>query len=570
MKNKDLIKYLGIILIGSILLSCGMKLWAEEEEKEKAGDKVWIEVRQDEYGETKKYLVTKEERDRIFRMRNAIGETLWAIEKAYRNREIDLNTKLIYKVKALEEPGSVPGKYKPIKYVKEKIESKYHQDQVKRVYREAFNKWYELKYATHKKLRPYIKGQNLDPYKPEEVIIIGYHGVNPLVKKAYMKGEIDIDQVFLYEFGPSEEIPARFIPKRTVPLHPFEYDMQYEDLSFLPRYCKYLRPETKEKIKRYHWKREIEEGKHGLGIRIDSPKKDKKGKIIMYTPTVKIKGAVISPEIYDITSGWGLVMDKSIRKKIEKACLPLLFSGEREAYDKCVESIKKESRKEIKFGTSVYEKPVLKEEARWKWIEEYEEYYGEEAEEFVKEYYAGPGKIIRRFEIELELPDYGGNEINIGTKNTGGQSAEARISVTHYDGTDKERPKVEIKDPKDGEIIRIRGEYETVTVSVNRDGVVRQETKQRRKKIGIFCEAKDDKKILWIEVYADGKLAGRDFQTDKYFERYDENGKSIYADYYRVDIPAKIGESGIKVIAYDIGGNKATDEVKVKMVLEAE
>jgi len=35
MKNRGLIKYLGIILIGSILLSCGMKLWAEEKEKEK-------------------------------------------------------------------------------------------------------------------------------------------------------------------------------------------------------------------------------------------------------------------------------------------------------------------------------------------------------------------------------------------------------------------------------------------------------------------------------------------------------------------------------------------------------
>ncbi len=548
MRNRALIKYLGIIVIGCVLLSCRTMLWAEEKEKE--GEKVEIEVRQDEYGTTKKkYLVTKEERDRIFKMKQAIGKTLWAIEKAYRNREIDLDTKLILKVKALQEPGSVPGKYKPIEYVKEKLELKYHQDQVKRVYREAFNKWYELKYATHKKLRPYLRGVDLEEIQADsgEIIIIGEHWDNPLVKKAYMKGEIDIDQVFLYQFGPAEEIPARFIPKRTVPLQPFEYDMQLEDVGFLPRYCKYLRPETKEKIKHYHWKWEIEEGKHGLGIRIDSPKKDKKGKIIMYIPTVKIKGAVISPEIYDITSGWGLVMDKSIRKKIEKACLPLLFSGEREAYDKCVESIKKESRKEIKFGTSVYEKPVLKEKARWKWIEEYEGYYGEEVEEFVKEYYAGPGKIIRPFEVELELPDYGGNEINIETKNTGGQSAKTKISVTHYDGTDKKPPKVKIKDPKSGALLGTYDVYE----------------RENEIMLPVLCEAWDDKKILWVEVYGNDEFAGRTFHTDREHIGYGENGKSIYADYYRVDVPIRIGKNKIKAIAYDIGGSSKSDTVKI-------
>jgi len=575
MKNKGLIKYLGIILVGSILLSCGMELWAEEGEKE--AEKVEIEVRQDEFGtEKKKYLVTKEERDRIFRMRDAVNETLGAIEEAYRNREIDLDTKLICKVKALEEPGSVPEKYRSSKYGKDKPELRYHQDELKRVYTEVFSKWYELNFTTHKELRPYLKGIHLEVYGEDRTHIIGDRPENLLVKQAYMKGEIDIDQVFLYQFGPPEEIPAKFIvpPPTSPPLHPLQNDRQYEDSSFLPRYSRYLRAETKEKIKLYRWKRQIEEGKHGLGIGIDSPKEavggyslgwimhtrdkdgnkivdeERRGGMKVYTPTIKIKGRIETPEMYPEAEAWLVVAPDG------GLSFPVDESGQ-----------VKEIRKEINLGPGRYEKPLFDEKRFKEWFEKWTKV---EVDEFTMEYHRGPGKIIRPFEIELELPYYLANVITIGARNNGEQSASVKLYVTRYDSTDKEPPKVKIKDPKEGEIIRIRGEYETVTVSVSKDGVVKQETRQRRREIGIFCEAKDDKRILWVEVYANGEFAGRDSQTDKYFKRYDENGKTIYADYYRVDVPAKIGESEIKVIAYDIGGNRATDKMKVIMVLESE
>jgi len=549
MRNRALVKYLGIIVIGCVLLSCRTRLCAEEEEK--AGEKVWIEVRQDEYGTTKKkYLVTKEERDRIFKMKQAIGKPLWAVEKAYRNREIDLDTKLIYKVKALEEPGSVPEKYKPIKYVKEKIESKYHQDQVKRVYREAFNKWYELKYATHKKLRPYLRGVDLEEIQADsgEIIIIGEHWDNPLVKKAYMKGEIDIDQVFLYQFGPAEEIPARFIPKRTVPLQPFEYDMQLEDVGFLPRYCKYLRPETKEKIKLYYWK---ERYNRRIGIMIDSPKeavggyslgwimhtRDKNGKKIVdekrrgglkvYTPTVKIKGKIVTPEMYPEAEAWVVVRPDG------RLSFPVDGSGE----IKKVQGEIKETQREIRLGPSVYEKPVLGEEN--KWIEEYEKKYGEEADKFVREYYAGPGKIIRRFEIELELPYYIGNVITISARNNGGQSASAGLYVTRYDRTDRKPPKVEIKKPKDGAVLDSR--HYTV--------------EGKGEEVLVLAEVTDDKGVLKVEIYCNGKFVYRAFRTPF--------PESEGVNTYRGGAPIEVGKNVIKVIAYDIGNNSKSDTVKI-------
>jgi hypothetical protein len=581
MKNKGLIKYLGIILIGSILLSCGMRVWAEEGEKE--SEKVEIEVREDEYGTTKKkYLVTKEERDRIFRMRDAVNETLGAIEEAYRNREIDLDTKLICKVKALEEPGSVPEKYKSIKYGKEKPELKYHQDGLKRVLREVHKKWLETRIETHSKIWsseifPYLK-KYIEKKTEREREIFGYESlyISPtdayVIRDAYLIREIDLDQMMLYIYGPPEETPAKFLSSKPTKIpKPIPRDIimptPWDRMLPLVRYSRYLKPETKEKIKLHRWKDLAERQRNMLGIGIDSPKEAVKtpgkyyswifitnaenlGGLKTYTPTAKIKGKIETPEMYPEVEAWVVVApDGGLSFPVDES---------RQL---------KEIKKEIILGPPRYQKPEFDEKA---FKEEYEKWTEVEVDEFAMEYERGPGKIIRPFEVELELPYYLANIITIGARNNGDQSTSVGLYVTRYDSTDKEPPKVEIKDPKKGESIGIKGEYETVTVSVSKDGVVRQETRQRRREIGIFCEAKDDKRLLWVEVYANGEFAGRDSQTDKYFERYDENGKSIYADYYRVDVPAKIGESDIRVIAYDIGGNKATDRVKVRMVLESE
>jgi len=82
-------------------------------------------VRQDTYvGEKKKYLVTKEERDRIGGMRKILMEILNGIGKVYRDKEIDLGIKLIYEIRALEEPEIIPKKYRAADYRKEKPDLK--------------------------------------------------------------------------------------------------------------------------------------------------------------------------------------------------------------------------------------------------------------------------------------------------------------------------------------------------------------------------------------------------------------------------------------------------------------
>ena len=562
MKNKGLIKYLGIILVGFILLSCGMELWAEEKEAEK----VEIEVPLHEGGERKSYLVTREERDRIFRMRQAIGKTLWEIEEAYRNREIDLDTKLILKVKALLDPENVPGKYKPVEYGKERLELKYHQDFFKKVLKELREKWLDTRIETHSKLwaseifphlKEYIR-ENAD--KRQERFGFEFSYISP--EDAYIIREIDLDQMMLYRYGPPEEWPARFIPpKRTKFPKPIPRDIippSDEELILpLVRYSRYLRAETKEKIKLHRWK----QYRTGLGIGIDSPKEavggyslgwimhtrdkhgnkivdeERRGGLKVYTPTVKIKGKIVTPEMYPEAEAWLVVApDGNLSFPVDES---------REV---------KEMRKEIKLGPSVYEKPSFFDE---KYLREFREYYEKyeklTVDDFVMEYKRGPGKIIRPFEMELELPYYIGNIVNIGAKNNGGQSASVGLYVTRYDSTDKEPPKVKIKKPKDGAVLGTFGVYVRKGNSVWKDETL----------LPVYCEATDNRKILKVAVYSNEKLGGETFRTDQIHIGYDKNGNSIWADYYRVDVPVEIGKNKIKAVAYDIGGNTKSDTIEV-------
>lgn len=558
MKNKGLIKYLGIILIGCILLFWGMRVWAEEEEKE--SEKVEIRVWQDEYRrEEKKYLVTKEERDRIFRMRDAVNETVGAIEEAYRNREIDLDTKLMCKVKALEEPAGVPEKYRSSKYGKDKPDLKYHQDGLKRVLREVHKKWLETRIDTHSKIWsseifPYLK-EYIEKKTEREREIFGYESlyISPtdayVIRDAYLIREIDLDQMMLYIYGPPEETPAKFLSSKSTKIpKPIPFDIiipsPYVEMLPLVRYSRYLRAETKEKIKLHRWKGLAERRGNRVGIGIDSPKegvnapsrygptpyaidavyKDGKWKILkpeggakVYTASVKIKGKITSPEMYDITSVWASVGGK---------------------------------RKEIKLGPSIYEKPSFFDE---KYLREYYEKYrwerfGEKlkVDDFVMDYERGPGKIIRPFEVEVELPHFDENIISIGATNSGGQSASANILVTYYDVTDKEPPKVKIVKPKDGAVLGFHDTYEG-----------------KGEEIVVFCEATDDKRVLWVEVYVNDEFVERAFRTDREHIGYEKNGNSIWADYYRLGAPAKIGKNKIRAIAYDIGNNTKSDTIEV-------
>ncbi|MBA7537658.1 hypothetical protein ES705_29927 [subsurface metagenome] len=469
-------------------------------------------------------------------MQQAIDTTLWAIEKAYRNREIDLDTKLILKVKALQEPGSVPGKYKPIEYVKEKLELKYHQDDFKRVLREVRERWLETRIETHSeiwssRIFSYLKEYIREDVKREQEMF-GYEFMWIPPDDAYIMKEIDLDQMMLYRYGPPEEWPARFIPpKPTRVPHPFFRDKKpspWEERLPLVRYSRYLRPET------------------GVGIEIDSPKeavggfswgigypeKEKQGGLKVYTPTVKIKGKIVTPEMYEEVEAWVVVRADG------RLSFPVDESGE-----------VKEMRKEIRLGLPTYEKPKLDEKA---FKEKYEKWTegsagGKvEVDQFAMEYWRGPGKIIRRFEIELKLPYYIGNVITISARNNGGQSASTGLYVTRYDRTDKERPKVKIKRPKDGAVLT-RGGYRMKNEIL----------------LPVYCEATDNRKILKIAVYSNEKLGGETFITDRTHIGYDKDGKSIWADYYRVDVPIRIGKNKIKAIAYDIGGSSKSDTVKI-------
>ena len=536
-KNKSLIKYLGIIVIGSILLSCGMKLWAEE----KAGEKVWIEVRQDEFGTTKKkYLVTKEERDRIWERRRALGETFNAIGKAYRDKEIDLETKLMYEIKALEEPQLVPEKYRAAKYRKEKPDLKYHQGKLKRVLREVRERWLETRIETHSEIWsseifPYLK-EDIKKAAERERDMFGYEFLWIPPDDAYIIREIDLDQMMLYIYGPPEEWPAKFIPPERTRIPkgyrgPDIMPSDWEVILPLVRYSRYLSRETKEKIKLYRWK----QYRTGVGIGIDSPKeavggfswgigypeKEKQGGAKVYTPTVKIKGKIVTPEMYEEVEAWVVVRaDGRLGFPVDES---------REV---------KEIRKEIKLGPSVYEKPSFFDE---KYLREFREYYEKyeklTVDDFVMEYKRGPGKIIRPFEIELELPYYIGNVITISARNNGGQSASTGLYVTRYDRTDRKPPEVEIVKPKDGAILN-----EGYTVE------------GKGKEILVLVKATDDKRVLWVKVYANGELAYID---------YDTNRKARGDEYYRLGIPAKIGKNKIKVVAYDSGNNSKSDTVKI-------
>jgi len=560
MKNKGLIKYLGIILIGCILLSCGMGLRAEEKEAEK----VEIEVPLHEGGETKKYLVTGEERDRIFRMRQAIGKTVWAIEEAYRNREIDLDTKLILKVKGLLKPEDVPGKYKPIEYVKEELELKYHQDHFKRVLKEVREKWLDTKIETHSKLWsseifPYLK-EYIKENAERERGMFGYEYlfIGPI--DAYILREIDLDQMMLYTYGPREEWPARFIPPEPTRWpHPFYGDIlpsPWQEILPLVRYSRYLRAETKEKIKLHRWKDLAERRGNRVGIGIDSPKEavggyslgwimhtldkhgnkivdeERRGGLKVYTPTVKIKGKIVTPEMYPEAEAW-LVLgpDGGLSFPVEES------RGV------------KEVRKEINLGPATYEKPTFDEKRFKEFFEKWtEERRGGkvEVDQFAMEYERGPGKIIRQFEIELELPYYLANVITIGAQNNGGESTSIGLYVTRYDSTDKEPPKVKIILPKDRVV------------------------KGKREKVAVYCEATDNKKVLFVQFYSNDELYRQTQLTDRTNIGYDENGNPTYADYYTMHVPVKIGKNRIRVVAYDFGGNRTTDEVTVTIVPESE
>jgi hypothetical protein len=469
-----------------------MELWAEEGEKE--SEKVEIEVRQDEFGtEKKKYLVTKEERDRIWGMERALMETFNAIEKAYRDKEIDLDTKLMYEIKALEEPQLVPEKYRPAGYGKEKPDLKYHLDEVHRVYRDISGEWFNLEPETHFRLRSYVKRyleeHPRDPSKPTTEDI--------LIREAHMKGEIDLETAILYHECPFL-VPKKYKPEKK-PFIPHLFITGEQTTRMIRRYWGYLSPEMKEKLRITSWR-------HGWGswqkrspdIEITSPTEGKE----IYTPRVTVEGTVSVVEVYPVEKIWIKQPGKDGLKVTE-----------------------------VDLGEGVLQRPKITKED----LKEYERQDGKELPLDLAQYLKGPGKIIYTFKKEINLEKFGKTVISVGTKPEG-YLERSSVWIYHYDGTDKEPPKVKIKDPKEGAILR------WVDVTEEEHAV-------------IYTDVTDNKRVLRVEIFLNGKLVDHARLTDS----PEEDGVNTYIG----GAPVKIGKNEIKVVAYDIGNNSKSDTVKV-------
>ncbi|MFW6130527.1 MAG: hypothetical protein ACOC56_05020, partial [Atribacterota bacterium] len=316
MKKHKLIKQIGVISVSLIVMFNCANSYAQENQKEK--------------------------KERILKIRRLISKTLSSIDKAYRNNEIGRDEKLIYKTKTFMEPELVPERFRAAKYEKERPERKYHQDLLKKVLEEIREEWLKTNRETHSKIWSSEIFSHLKKYIKEEAKKrqdrLGYRFLYISPKEAYILKEINLDQLMLYRYGPPKERPERFIPpERTIFPDPPPRDciqrLETEWILPLAKYSKYLKPETKEKIKLYHWREEAQIRNRKLKVIIDSPKEgvnapsryggsfyvdsvyedgewkdlNPKGGAETYTGEVKIKGKITSPEMYDITSAWARV-----------------------------------------------------------------------------------------------------------------------------------------------------------------------------------------------------------------------------------------------------------------------
>ncbi|PKN01119.1 MAG: hypothetical protein CVU77_06490 [Elusimicrobia bacterium HGW-Elusimicrobia-1] len=352
---------------------------------------------------------------------------------------------LLYTAYALYDRALLPSKYKKPELYQDferrgyiypdappKMHDMYYDGAEKNFKNRIEQEWFNLSQGLRAKLEPLLKKNNV--FIPQRVekgpTTLG------LIEEAYQKGEIDDDAATLYKFydyyGLVDLIPKNLIGN---PLQ-WESDVVFEPPPFIEQKWNKLRQETKIKMKKARWGRNL----HPESISINLPRDNE----VVNLPAITVKGAIKTLEMYEVIKAWIEVGDKKQEINISKS----EYIPPEETF---------EDTKEGRLSKQRY----------FEWKEKHKDNPG-----FV-ELSVPPGQKVYKFSETVVLPSTGIHSMKVYAQNASDGSANKGVYVVYppKDKTDTTPPTIEIEGIYEGQILsekdfryKVRGYDENLTL----------------------------------------------------------------------------------------------------------